>query len=102
MANNDNNQQRQQAAVQNELQCLEQNLQHLSVKPTVTVSQLPPAFSAKPGEEAAPFINQCVAWFEINGQQDAASLLNVLQLVLKGPALSWLDDLPAGVRGNRQ
>jgi uncharacterized protein YoxC len=101
-SNNDNNQQQHQAAIQDALQRLEQNLQQLSLKPNVTVNQLPPTFSAKPGEEAAQFIDQCVAWCDINGQQDAAGLLHVLQLVLKGPALSWLEDLPIGVKGNRQ
>ncbi len=90
----------QQQQVMQAVQRLENDLRNLAVRPSV--GQLPATFSARPGEDPTAFIDTCVAWCHINGQRDATGMMNVLQLVLKGPASDWLKGLADEVRQDVQ
>lgn len=80
-----------QQHMQEAMQRLEENMRNMAVRPTM--GSLPSSFSAKPGEDASNFIDICVAWCDLNGQRDAAGLVNVFQLIMQGPARSWLRSL---------
>jgi hypothetical protein len=86
-------------ALREMVQRLENDLRNLSVRPTMG---LPSTFSARPGEDPSIFIKDCLAWCDMNGQRDAANVVNTLQLVLKGPARLWLDSITDEVKQDRQ
>lgn len=95
MANNNDQ------VVQDVVQQLQQ-VQQLAIRPILGNLPPPSSFSAKPGEDPAHFINDSLAWCDMNGQREAADLSNLLQLILKGPAYNWFNTVAAEVKQDRQ
>ena len=101
ISNNEENMQNHQI-IQDAVQQLQEDLRNLTTRQTI--SHLPPPlqFSAKPGEDPVHFINDCLAWCEMNGQQNENNLANLFQLILKGPAYSWFNTLTGEIKQDRK
>jgi hypothetical protein len=64
-------------------------------------SQFTMTFAAKPGEDAARFIDVAVSWCDLYKFDDAAALVNLLNIALSGPARAWLVGLANDVKQDR-